>query len=335
MRCKNELFLGHCMKDSTNTYSSTMKVAGIDVAKDSLVTRSYCSSHAWRTRNHLTSIKRLAKRLLKERVELVVLECTGRHELTLVSELRASGLAVHLAHPKAVRNFAKALKQNAKSDPLDAEVLMVYGIKMNPAPTPETPPEVRELKDLVARREDLNLMLVQEKNRLKTQGLLPWNIRFIRKTIRFIERQLEELQSLTQSLVQSHPKMNERVDKITQEHGFGSVNATILLANVPELGTLNRNQVGALTGTAPFIRSSGKYCGEAKIQGGRTGARRALYTAAMTVVRKKEHPLRRFYYRLVLIKQKPKNEALTAVMRKLAIRINSILKLNHQKIVPC
>ena len=316
-------------------YSSTMKVAGIDVAKDSLVVRSYCSRRAWGAKNRPASIEKLTKCLLEQKVALVVLECTGRHELALVSSLRTAGLAVHLAHPKSVRNFAKVLKQNAKSDPLDAEVLMLYGIRMNPEPTPEIAQELRELKDLVARREDLNLMLVQEKNRLKTQGLFPWNLRLIKKSIRFIERQIQELETLARKLIEDFPILTERVERISQEHGFGFVNATILLANVPELGTLNRNQVGALTGTAPFIRKSGKFAGEEKIQGGRTGARRSLYTAAMTVVRSKQHPLRKFYQRLVVIKHKPKNEALTAVMRKLAIRINSVLKLTHQQTVTC
>lgn len=313
------------MEYNTNCPSGTKKVVGIDVAKDELVGSLVNGLQCLRWSNSSGGIKKLIKRLLRSKVELVVLECTGRHERALVAALRYAEIPVHLAHAKSVRNFAKVLRQNAKSDPIDAEVLRLYGIKMTPEPTPDTPSEVKELQDLIARREDLNHFLVQEKNRLKTPDLHAWNKRLIQKTIRFIERQLKETEQLSRVLVEKHQCLSLRVKRIREEHGFGFINAITMVASVPELGTLNRNQIGALTGTAPFIRKSGKYTGEAKIQGGRTASRRALYTAAITVIRKKEHPLHHFYKRLVN-KQKPKKEALTAVMRKLAIRINSILK---------
>jgi len=305
---------------------SKQVVAGVDVASQELVVCISDNRKIRRFGNNSKGLCCLMRELQRRHVTLVVVEHTGRHERALLQLLWKSQIAVHCAHPKSVHNFGKVLRSNAKSDPLDASLLCDYGLAIKLAPTLPPAAETLELQELTARRADLNEMLVQEKNRLHTPQLPRWKRSSMQRLIRYLTRELAELESQMEQLAAQHESLQQPIDALTEEHGVGFLTAATLLAHVPELGTMNRQRVAALIGLAPFIRQSGKWKGQAKIYGGRTAARSTLYMSALAVIRKRGHPLRNFYLRLKAANKKG-NEALTAVMRKLAIRLNTRMKV--------
>lgn len=308
----------------TNTEDKKV-VAGVDVSKDEHVVRVSEDKKIQRFKNDPKGIREFIKMLLKTNVSLVVCEHTGRYEWELLVALWKQGIRVHCAQPKAVHNFAKALKANGKSDPRDAETIMQYGIRMELEPTLPPSKELSALKELTARREDLNGMLVQEKNRLKAPGVSSATKKGIKTHITFLKKALLQNTEEIKELLDSEPTLKAPVACLDNEHGVGLITAACIYASMPELGTLDRQSAAALAGLAPFLRESGKFSGQRKIYGGRTHARCALYMVALSVIRKKDHVLRSFYLRL---KRSGKKNAvaLTAVMRKLIIRLNTQLK---------
>lgn len=310
---------------------SKQVVAGVDVASQELVVCISDSRKIKRFENHPKGRTRLVRELQRRGVTLVVLESTGRHERALLKLLWSAKIAVHCAHPKSVHNFGKVLRANAKSDPLDALLLVEYGLTIKPIPTEPPAAETLEMQELASRRADFNEMLVQERNRLYTPEIPGWKRKSIQRHIRFLEKELAEIESQMKQVTKQHDSLARPIAALTEEYGVGFLTAATVLAHVPELGTMNRQRVASLMGLAPFVRQSGKWTGQAKIYGGRTAARSALYMAALTIIRKKAHPLRDFFLRLKAAKKKG-NEAITAVMRKLAIRLNTIMKayLNAQ-----
>ena len=300
-------------------------VAGVDVASTELVVRVSSEAQVRRYANDLKGIRDLVNLFREKKVSLVVCEHTGRHEWGLLQALWKKGIPVHCAHPKSVHNFAKALNENAKSDPIDAGVLLEYGLRMDLCPTLPPKPELTALRELTARRDDLNEMLVKEKNRLCAPAISLSLKADIKNHIRQLKSALKALEKRMRALVLEHESLRTPIERLDEEHGVGLVSAAALYANVPELGTLNRQSAAALVGLAPFIRSSGKFAGQRKITGGRTLPRNALYLVALSVIRKHRHPLRALYSRL---KKSGKKSmvAITAVMRKLIIHFNTVLK---------
>ena len=311
-------------------------VAGVDISSQELVVRWSVDSQLLRVENNTKAIRELLGNLERKGVTLVVCEHTGRHEWELLQALWKRGIPVHCAHPKAVRNFAKALSANAKSDPIDAEVILQYGLRMDLSPTEPPSPEFTALKALTSRREDLNRMLVDEKNRLTAPALPSGTKRSLREHIRYLQKMLKTLEVEMRTLVAQHQSLKAPIECLDEEHGVGFVSAATLYSSMPELGTLNKQTSAALAGVAPFIRSSGKFSGQRKIYGGRTAARCALYMVALTAIRNKTSPLRHFYLRLKAA-GKHTSVAITAVMRKIIIRLNTRMKelRAQQKIAAC
>jgi transposase len=304
---------------------SNKVVAGVDVSSAELVVSTSVMRKVRRYENKAKGLRQLLKEFQRQGITLVVLEHTGRHERALLEVLWNAGIAVHCAHPKSVHNFAKVLRANAKSDPLDAGVLREYGLTLELDPTPRPAQEIVSLQEIAARRADLNETLVQEKNRLAMPVLSDWNRSSIKKHIRYIEKELAALEQQMRELTKANASLSLPIEALTQEHGMGFISAATVFAHVPELGSMNRQRTAALLGLAPFVRKSGKWTGQSRIYGGRTAARSALYMPALTIIRKKGHPLRELYKRLKA-GNKPTNKALTAVMRKLAIRLNTRLR---------
>ena len=304
---------------------SNKVVAGIDVASEELVVRVSSDGQIRRYANTAKGIRELMRQLGKLKVTLVVCEHSGRHEWALLEALWALQISVHCAHPRAIRNFAKALKANIKSDPQDALTLMEYGLRMEAPPTPRPASEACLLRDLAARRYDLNDMLVKERNRLQAPGVPPAIKTSIKNHLRQLQAAIEALEEQVKALVASCPELQRPISRLDEEYGVGLVSAAAIYSSMPELGTMTRQTSASLAGLAPFVRESGKYSGQRKIRGGRTQARVALYMVALTVIRKADHPLRAVYLRLKAA-GKHTSVALTAVMRKLIIRFNTVLK---------
>ena len=253
---------------------------------------------------------------------MVLLEATGGLELSLVAALAAAALPVVVVNPRQVRDFARATGKLAKTDSLDAAVLAHFAEAVRPPVRPLRDAETQALNSLAARRHQVMTILVSEKNRLSaaTVAVRPR----IEAHIAWLEQELKDLdEELRQTLRQS-PVWREKDDLLRTVPGVGEQLSLALLAYLPELGTLDRRQIAALVGVAPFNRDSGTLRGKRTVWGGRARVRAVLYMGAL-VASPPQPGLKDFYQRL-LAAGKPKKLALTACMRKLLLILNSMLK---------
>jgi transposase len=295
--------------------------AGLDIAKQNLQLHWEGRSHD--LPNSSAGYRQLLKLLQAHPVVQVVCEATGGYEREVVAALHEAGVPVSVLNPARVRHFARALGQRAKTDDIDAAVLSDYGAKLKPKPTAPRTDQEQQLTELVRRRAQLLDLLIAQRQQLKgltiaaLKGQARSLVRRLLADIRQIEAQLQELRSKVSTL-------DERVTKLDAITGVGPLTALGVLAELPELGTLNRRQVAALAGLAPHPRDSGQWRGRRSIGGGRAQVRRALFMAALVAARSNSQ-LKPFYQRLRAA-GKPAKIALTAVMRKLIVLMNQILK---------
>lgn len=264
--------------------------------------------------------------LSKQRATHVCLEATGGWERTLVTALREEGLLVSVVNPRQVRDFARAGGQLAKTDSIDARVLAQFAAMMQPEPGEEPTENQEKLRSLRTRRQQVSDALVQEKNRLATQRDQDAR-RSILEAIDFYNEQLKSLDEQIKQLMQSDPEFQQRLSLLLSVPGVGDTTAATLMADLPELGTLNRRQAARLAGLAPINRDSGTLRGKRMIGGGRATVRQGLFMA--TLVATKHNPVIRDYYQQLLSRGKAKMTALTACMRKLLLILNAILKHNR------
>lgn len=253
----------------------------------------------------------------------VICEATGGYERDVVAALHNACLPVSVINPARVRHFARACGQRAKTDALDASVLAAYGKALAPAPTlPRSQAEL-ELTELIRRRAQLLDILTSQ--RLQREGLRLPVLRAQAKTlIANLEKQVEKIEAQLQALRQQEVQLDQKIQKLDAIASVGALTAMVVLAEMPELGTLGRRQAAALAGLAPHPRQSGQWEGRRNIGGGRPTVRKALYMAALVACRFNSR-LREFYTRLRKA-GKPAKVALTAVMRKLIVLMNQILK---------
>lgn len=256
-------------------------------------------------------------------VQLVCLEATGGYERLLLDALHQRGLPVSVVNPRQIRDFARAAGQLAKTDRIDAAVIARFAAKMNPAPNEPPSDAQRKLRALRTRRQQVVQALTQEKNRLATA----WDAatrESIQDAIDFYRRQLEELDRQLAELTQSDPEFRQRLQLLVTVPGVGAVTAAGLLADLPELGELNRGQAAKLVGLAPLNRDSGALRGKRMIGGGRAHVRRTLYMA--TLVATQHNQVIRSHYRQLVARGKAKMTALVACMRKLLLILNAMIK---------
>lgn len=258
--------------------------------------------------------------------ELIVVEATGGYERRVVTELGSRGLPVVVINPRQVRDFAKATGQLAKTDKIDAHVLADFAARVRPELKPLESEEQQELRDFLVRYDQLMQMLAAEKNRLlQAQGSSRKVLRKkIKSHISFLEREIALLDSDLDDTLKKSSIWKEKDNLLQSTPGVGTKTARTLLALVPELGTLNAQEIAKLVGLAPFNRDSGRYRGRRKISGGRARVRAVLYMAALVAT--KWNPVIKAYYRRLLTAGKPKKVALVACMRKLLVILNAIVK---------
>jgi transposase len=298
---------------------------GIDVSKASLDVVVRPGNACWTDNNDEESIARLVTRVAQLQPELIVLEATGGYHLAVTAALAAAGLPVVVANPRQVREFARSLGRLAKSDRMDAAILAEFADRVRPEVRSIPDPCTRELQALVTRRRQLVLMMTAEKNRL---GGSPLPIqKQIRKHLEWLEKHLAQMDTDMENTLRSSPVWREREDLLRSVKGVGPITSAILLAELPELGTLNRKQIAALVGVAPFNRDSGKWRGRRSIWGGRAHVRSALYMSALSAIRNNT-VIRGFYQRLRTAGKLGK-VAITACMRKLLSMLNAMLKYHR------
>ena len=298
---------------------------GIDVSKQQLEVAVHESDCQFRCANKVNAFGKLIVALIDWRPALIVLEATGGLEIPLVSALHAAGLPVVVVNPRQVRDFAKALGQLAKTDRLDARVLAHFAAAIKPPLRPIKSKEEQELAALTGRRDQLIEMLIDEKNRRAAAASDTVRDQ-IKEHIDWLEGCIAELDEQLKTLLQSSAPWQTKDDILQSVPGIGPVVSFSLIADLPELGTLNRQQISKLVGVAPLNRDSGQQRGHRHIYGGRGELRRVLYMAALSASR---HNLviKEFYERLCA-KQKPFKVAIIACMRKLLSIINVMVRDN-------
>lgn len=253
----------------------------------------------------------------------IVLEATGGYERALVAALAGAGLPVIVVNPRRAREFARAAGVLAKTDRLDAGVLALYAQTLQPPQRPIPTAQQLALTDMVARRAQLIGMLTQEKNRLG-QASAPKVRASISAIIKAIQKQLDGVDTDIARQIEDSPVWSDTAERIESVPGVGFRTACVLVASLPELGTLSRQRIAALAGLAPVNRDSGKMRGKRSIAGGRADVRTALYMAALSAVRFNP-AIKRLYDRLVAA-GKAKKLALTAAAHKLLTVLNAIVR---------
>lgn len=305
-----------------STSSTNSLFVGIDVSKASLDVALRPGDESWQTPNDEAGITQLVKRMKPYPIELIIVEATGGWEVAVVSALAEAGLPVAVVNPRQVRDFAKSLGRLAKTDRLDARILAHFGEAIHPEPRSLPDAQARHLQALLTRRRQLIEMLVAEKNR---RALIhPDFLSDLQAHLAFLEAHLNELDQQLRGLLEDSPCWREKDDLLQSVPGVGVVTAATLLAELPELGQLDRKKIAALVGVAPFHRDSGVYRGKRTIWGGRGAVRAILYMATLSA--KRFNPIIKQFYERLIQAGKPPKVALTACMRKLLTILNAMLK---------
>lgn len=296
---------------------------GIDVSKAWLDVHVLPSGEGFRVGNDGGGLERLRRRIAAIGPERVALEATGGLETLAVAELSAAGLPVVVVNPGQVRSFADALGKRAKTDPIDAAVIAAFAAAMRPDLRPLPDAETRLLADLVARRRQIMAMIVAEENRLRV-ATAKQPRKSIKRLLVALRRELESLDADMDGHIRKSSIWLVRQDILTSMPGVGPTVARTLLAELPELGSLDRRQIAALAGLAPFTRQSGKWRGRSFIGGGRSSVRAALFMAGLVAIR--HNPTLKAFRDRLVAKGKPKIVALVATMRKLLTILNAMIR---------
>lgn len=295
---------------------------GIDIAKDSLDIAVHPRQDVKRFANNDKGIGGVVSYIGEMAPSLVVMEATGGYEAAVTAALAAVGIPVSVVNPKRVRDYAKSIGKLAKTDAIDAQVMADFAAAVHPDPRPLADEETQELKEILARRRQLNEMITAEKNRLQ-RAHKPVRAR-IEAHITWLERELADTDSHLQQAIKRSPVWQEKDALLQSVPGVGPVLSTTLLVDLPELGYLDGKEIAALAGVAPLNRDSGRYRGKRTIWGGRAHVRATLYMA--TLVATRYNPTIKSFYTRLCAAGKAKKAAITACMRKLLTILNAILK---------
>lgn len=301
-------------------------VIGIDVSKAKLDVANGSHGTVETIDNDAASISNwIKKHITNQTLTLVVVEATGGYERRLVDGLQASGIAIAVVNPRRVREFAKGVGWDAKTDPIDAKVIAWYGEVVGPKPALAKTKAEKELTALVVRRRQLLKMVNMENNRL---GQTPQAVaKFIRESLKALKKQVKTLDKLIAEGVEKDAAAKPKVEIMQSVKGLGPVAISTFITELPELGQLSRGQIAKLVGVAPINHDSGQHQGKRKTIAGRSSVRRVLYMAALVATR--HNPKIKAFYQRLLANGKPKKLALVAAMRKLLTILNTLIKRNE------
>ncbi|WP_186236257.1 IS110 family transposase [Burkholderia gladioli] len=299
---------------------------GIDVSSQTLEVAVSTQTATWQASNDTTGIEKLVSQLIALEPGLIVLEATGGYEFEAACALQAAGLAVAVVNPRMARDFARAMGALAKTDALDARMLAAFARVLHQHPErerfvkPLADAELQRLQALVLRRRQLVQMITGERQRLRLAHAAARPS--LERVIDFLKKELDDSDTEVAEHVERHHA--ELARTLRSVPGIGSTSVAVLLAELPELGRLDRRRIAVLVGVAPLNRDSGLMRGQRCIWGGRADVRRTLYMATLTGVR--YNPVLRDYYQRLVQAGKRKKVALVAAMRKLLTIINAIAK---------
>jgi transposase len=296
---------------------------GIDVSKDKLDVAVGSEGEVWQVTNNESGHAELLKRLGGVKPAIIVLEASGGYEAVVAGVLWDAGHPVAVVNPRQVRDFARGMGKLAKTDRIDARVLALFGETVPVQMRAPVDAEARELQTMVLRRRQLVEMLTMEKNR---RGLVRTGRarKSLDRHIEWLEEAVRRASDDIDQAVRNSPMWREKEDLLRSVKGIGPVSARTLLAELPELGRLNRKKIAALVGVAPFNRDSGEFRGKRAIAGGRSQVRTVLYMAAVTAARC--NPLIRPLYERLVARGKEKKVAIVACIRKLLTILTAMVR---------
>lgn len=308
--------MGTVMNQSSSVY------IGIDVSGSALDVAIHDTTEHFRVDNEPVAIEQLVQRLIALSPTLIVMEATGKLELAVLRALCEAGLPAVAVNPRQVRDFARATGSRAKTDRIDAFAIAHFAAVLKPAVRPLTDVQTGQLQALLLRRAQLIEMLVAEKARLErahaaARDSLNDHIKWLKQQIRVADNDID-------SFLRSSPAWRQKEDLLRSVPGIGPGAAATLIAFLPQLGSLNRREIAALTGVAPFNSDSGRHIGKRRIQGGRAVVRRALYMACVPALR--FNPTIRAFYDRLRKAGKPFKVAITACIRKLVVTLNAMVR---------
>jgi transposase len=295
---------------------------GIDVAQDGLDYAVHGTAQQGHGTNDPAGMEVLLRTLQRLSPTLVVLEATGGLEFPVAAALHAAGLPAAIVNPRQVRDFAKATGELAKTDQIDAAILAHFAAAIRPRVHTVPDVQTQRIRALLVRRQQILAMLVAERNRLSRSH--PEVRQRLQAHITWLQQELDNLNRDLQQEIQHSPVWRANEQLLRSVPGVGPVLATTLLAELPELGQLNRQQIAALVGVAPLNDDSGKHRGRRRVWGGRAHVRSVLYMATLAATR--FNPVLRGFYQRLIQAGKPFKVALTACMRKLLTILNAMMK---------
>lgn len=301
---------------------ATSSYIGIDVSKDRLDVAILGEKKEKQMDNAQEGIKELVQWMQELRPELIVVEATGGYQRSVVDALFHAGLAVAVVNPARVRQFARACGLLAKTDKLDAQVLAVFGQRVQPKRYEGKSEAEKQLSALLVRRKQLEEMLKAEKNRLRTTS--PSLRGSVERIIALLKEEKKRLEEQIEEFLKEQKTWQEKREILSSAPGVGKVTSATLLADLPELGKMDRKKIAALVGVAPMNYDSGKKRGYRKTKGGRTDVRSVLYMS--TLVATRSNPVIRAQYQQLLQRGKLKKVALTACMRKFLTILNAMAR---------
>ena len=295
---------------------------GVDVGKQFLDVFIYEKAIHWQEENTLEGIRRLLNRLAHYRVERLVMEATGRYEFNLAQAAHEKRIPVCIVKPLAVRRYAGAIDQVAKTDKIDAALIAEFAAVVQPRVTPQKSKYLIAIKDLIASRRQLMRLRTQELNRIKIMGKA-FEIS-CKRIIRALDSEIARIEKRLAKHVEEQAEWTDKQAILKTAPGVGDTLIYTLLADLPELGTLSNKEVAALVGVAPFNRDSGRLRGKRRIRGGRHSVRTILYMATLSATQC--NPIIKDFYQKLVRQGKHKKVAITACMRKFITMLNAMVR---------
>lgn len=310
--------------ENTNVAFNPKVVAGLDVSKKHLDVVIHGRKSFRRFENTSDGIGGLIGWLAKKEVEFIVSEATGGLEIPALLTMHEAGFLVARVNPRWIKNFGKAQGQYAKTDALDARIIAAYGVTMKPKPWTPYDTDMQSFKDLAGRRRQLITMRTMEKNRSQQTH----SAHVYRQHMQMIDLlcyQIEEIESVLEQMIEAREDWSRKAEIIKSVPGLSRMSAIGLISDLPELGTCSSKQIAALVGVAPFNHDSGKLKGYRRTGGGRKSIRNILYIVAVGMARG-YNPQMQAFYRRMRDAGKPAKVALVAVIRKIVVMLNAMLK---------
>ena len=309
---------------TNRTKSQSIVNVGIDVGKQYLDVCIYEKQTHWQDANTPQGIKRILKRLAHYQVKRLVMEATGRYEFNLAQAAYSKGLPVCIVKPLSVRRYAGAIEQLAKTDKIDAAVIAQFAAVIKPRVTPQKSKNLIAIKNLIARRRQLMGLRTQELNRITIMGKA--FEASCRRIIKSLDDEIARMEKRLASHVKDQAEWTDKKRILVSAPGVGNTLIYTLLADLPELGSLNKKQIASLTGVAPINRDSGKLRGKRRIHGGRASVRTILYMATLSATQC--NPVIKEFYNRLVEQGKHKKVAITACMRKFITMLNAMVRDN-------